>query len=472
MINRVLIRIKVVQMLFCYYLNRNEFKLYPVPDVPSRDKQFAYSMYLDLLLMVLRLTGYKVGNSTLSFSNKFIADNRIGKALRADSAIKETVYKRSAVAARYDSALEALYSEITKSALYRSYTHKKEKSVTDDMDFWTVIINTIFAKSAELLAAARTDENFTNVGFESALTMVESTIKSCGDSRKLLVDSRRDLRRSLDKAYELYNRLLLLPCALVQLQDQRLDAAKCKYLATAEDLNPNMRFVDNRMVKLLRDDEQLQDFAAENHINWYDDIDFLQKILDSIVKSELYANYMNAEEDSMQADCEFWRQVMKQIILPSDSLAELLESQSVYWNDDVDIIGTFVLKTFRRLSAVKEGDAAQAVLPQFKDKEDEKFGEELFTDTIDNYDTYRGHIDRFINANHWDPERLAFMDVIVMATAISELLNFPAIPIPVTLNEYIEIANAYSTPRSGQFINGILFSIINYLREEGKLLKK
>ena len=174
----------------------------------------------------------------------------------------------------------------------------------------------------------------------------------------------------------------------------------------------------------------------------------------------------------MQADCEFWRQVMKQIILPSDSLAELLESQSVYWNDDVDIIGTFVLKTFRRLSAVKEGDAAQAVLPQFKDKEDEKFGEELFTDTIDNYDTYRGHIDRFINANHWDPERLAFMDVIVMATAISELLNFPAIPIPVTLNEYIEIANAYSTPRSGQFINGILFSIINYLREEGKLLKK
>ena len=121
---------------------------------------------------------------------------------------------------------------------------------------------------------------------------------------------------------------------------------------------------------------------------------------------------------------------------------------------------------------MKEGDAAQAVLPQFKDKEDEKFGEELVTDTIDNYDTYRGHIDRFINDNHWDPERLAFMDVIVMATAISELLNFPAIPIPVTLNEYIEIANAYSTPRSGQFINGILFSIINYLREEGKLLKK
>ena len=98
--------------------------------------------------------------------------------------------------------------------------------------------------------------------------------------------------------------------------------------------------------------------------------------------------------------------------------------------------------------------------------------EELFTDTIDNFDTYRGYVDKFINSSQWDPERLAFMDVIIMCTAISELLNYPAIPIPVTLNEYIEIANSYSTPRSGQFINGILYSVISHLQEEGKLLKK
>jgi len=473
MINRVLIRIKVVQMLFSYYINRNEFKLYPTPDIPSRDKQFAYSMYLDLLLMVLRLSGYKVGDSPLAYTNKFLNDNRIGKALRADSAIKETVYKRASVATRYDTALESIYSEILKSAIYRSYTHRKQKTVTDDMDFWSVIISTIFAKSTELLTAARTDENFTNVGFENAIVMLNDTVKSCGDSRKLLVDSRRDLRRSLDKAYELYNRLLLLPGALVQLQEQRLDAAKNKYLATPEDMNPNMRFVDNRMVKRLTADESLQDFADANHINWYDDIDFLQSMLDNILKSDIYADYMDSADDSLSADCEFWRQVMKLIVLSSDDLAELLESKSIYWNDDIDIIGTFVMKTFRRVSTASDENNLSAVaLPQFKDEEDERFGEELFTDTIDNYDTYRGYIDRFINANHWDPERLAFMDVIIMATAISELLNFPSIPIPVTLNEYIEIANSYSTPRSGQFINGILFSVINYLHEEGKLLKK
>lgn len=475
MINRVLIRIKVVQMLFCYFLNRNEFHLHAAPESASKDKQFAYTLYLDLLLMSLRLSGYKIGTSNVVFSNKFLTENRISKALKSDPAVKDTVYKRSAEAPRYDAALEAIYSQITQSAIYRSYTHRKDKSISDDLDFWNVIVNSIFQNSTELLAAARRDEDFTNVGFENALKMLDSTIKSCGDSRKLLIESKHSLRNSLDKAYELYNRLLVLPCALTQLQDQRLDAAKSKFLATSEDLNPNMKFVDNRLVTILNENEQLQDYCAEKHINWRDDLDFLLSMLDRITSSTLYAQYMESTDHSLESDCEFWRQVLKQIILPSDELAELLESKSVYWNDDSEIIGTFVIKTFRRIAKVGADDNSimrpQIVLPQFKDEEDERFGEELFTDVIAHFDEYRALIDRFINSNQWDPERLAFMDVIIMTAAISELLNYPAIPIPVTLNEYIEIANCYSTPRSGQFINGILYSVINYLREEGRLQK-
>ncbi len=473
MINRVLIRMKVVQMLFCYFLNRNEFHLYPAPESASRDKIYAYNFYLDLLLMALRLSGYKVGQSTLVFSNKYISDNRIGRALKADPAVKATIFKRSADAPRFDSALEAIYDQITKSAIYRSYTHRKEKSIQDDIDFWSVLINSIFMKCQDLLTAARTDENFTNVGYEAALQMMDATIRSCGDARKLLVESKNSLRRSLDKGYELYNRLLALPGALVELQDRRLDAGRHKYLVTAEDLNPNMKFVDNRMVKILAGDEKLSEYCEENHINWMDDIDFLQGVLDDILKSEIYQEYMASESSSLEADCDFWRQIMKRVILPSDRLADLLEDKSVFWNDDVDIIGTFVLKTFRKIGQCTEEDQAEScLLPQFKDKEDERFGEHLFTDTVDNFESYRAYIDKFINANSWDPERLAFMDVIIMSAAISELINFPAIPVPVTLNEYIEIANYYSTPRSGQFINGILFSVINHLREEGAIQKK
>lgn len=468
MINRALIRIKVVQMLFCYFLNRNEFKLHPAPMSASRDKQYAYNLYLDLLLMALRLSGYRIGQSGLTFSNKFLSENRIGKALKSDSTVKDVVYKRSTEATYYDAALEKIYTAIIGSAAYRSYTHKKGLTISDDVMLWNVIINDIMAKSSELLDAARRDETFTNVGFENAFKMFDETVRSCGDSSKLLIESRSSLRNSLGKAYELYNRLLLLPVALVELQERRIDAAKCKYLATAEDLNPNMRFVDNRLVKFLSDNELLCDYKDEKKINWNDDPDFLMAILDEIQASDLYNQYMNSDTESMEEDCEFWRQIMKQIILTSDRLAELLESKSVYWNDDVDIIGTFVCKTFRRVAKVEK----HPILPQFKDEEDEQFGERLFMDTIKNFDQYRSYIDMFINARQWDPERLAFMDVIIMSTAISELINFPAIPIPVTLNEYIEIANAYSTPRSGQFINGILYSVITYLQENGILLKK
>lgn len=472
MINRVLIRIKVVQMLFSYFLNRNEFSLQPSPESASRDKQYAYSLYLDLLLMVLRLSGHKIAD-TISFSNKYLSENKIGKALKSDSSVKSTVFKRVGEAGRYDAALESIYNQIISSAIYRSYTHRKNKSIGDDIEFWSVVVNTIFMKNKQLLDAARIDPMFTNNGYESALKMLDETLNSCGDSRRLLIESRHALETSLDKAYELYNRLLILPVALTELQDRRLDAARNKYLATSEDLNPNLRFIDNRLVKILADDKTLNDYCEDKKIYWSNDPDFLMAILDKIVGSPLYTNYMESNDDSLEADAEFWRQVMKQIILPSDQLAEYLEDKSVYWNDDIDIIGTFVVKTFRRAAnASDDAEAESFVMPQFKDAEDERFGEELFTDTVAHFDEYREMIERFINSSQWDPERLAFMDVIIMATAISELLNYPAIPIPVTLNEYIEIANYYSTPRSGQFINGILFSVINYLREQGRLLKK
>lgn len=178
---------------------------------------------------------------------------------------------------------------------------------------------------------------------------------------------------------------------------------------------------------------------------------------------------MAEDETSFAKDCELWRTLLRMVVFPSDSLAEALEQRSVYWNDDLTIMGTFVLKSIKHFAAAKSGEVN--LLPIYKDEEDARFGPELFLTAIKERDTYRSYIDRFVNDSSWDPERLAFMDIVILVTAITELLKFPSIPMAVTMNEYVEIANYYSTPRSGQFINGVLFSIANYLKEEGKLNK-
>ncbi|MDE6085978.1 MAG: transcription antitermination protein NusB, partial [Muribaculaceae bacterium] len=267
----------------------------------------------------------------------------------------------------------------------------------------------------------------------------------------------------------LYHLLLLLPVEITQLQKQRILSAKEKYVPTSSDLNPNTRFIDNAFVKLVAESDEMADYIKARPINF--DVHFPQvkQLLDSILASKVYEEYMEMETTDRAKDCEFWRKVMKSIILPSDSLIEMLENGSIYWNDDLEIMGTFALKTIKQTAAY---NGPLKLLPKFKDDEDANFGIKLFLDTIHNRETYRGYIDKFIDPKQWDSDRLAFMDIVIMMVAISEIINFPAIPIPVTMNEYIEIANSYSTARSGQFINGMLFSIVKYLRSEGIILKE
>ena len=162
-----------------------------------------------------------------------------------------------------------------------------------------------------------------------------------------------------------------------------------------------------------------------------------------------------------------WRNFLRYVVFPSDDLNEALEGKSVYWNDDIDTIGTFVLKTIRRF---EEGENSP-LLPQFKDDEDSRFGRELFNEVLKHKDEYNAIIEEALNKDSWDTDRLAFMDTVIARTALAELLNFPKIPVSVTINEYIEIAKAYSTPKSSFFLNGLLGAAVTNLRKQGKLLK-
>lgn len=475
MVNRILIRIKVVQMLYSYLLTRSEFKIDTAPDTASRDKKYAYTVYVDLLLLVLQLSGIRLRRSDGSLSPAVDADaallrNRVGKALYDNDTVKELLLRGGNDTSRFDALLQPLADRIAKSAALRDYKKVKSPTLADDVRFWLTVLNTLVAADPSFVEVLRSGDDFTLVGFESGVRRLSDTLTSYQDTRLTYVNARRDLQTSLDKAYDLYYSLFVLMMEITREQAMRMDSAKSKFLATHDELNPDTRFVDNRFIARLAENERLAEYIKEHPADWAEDGALVRSLLGSIMQSKLYADYMASDDDSYEADCEFWRAVMRTIILPSDDLAEALEAKSVYWNDDLQIMGTFVLKTIKQFASAENKEVD--FLPHYKDDEDRDFGPDLFRYAVENCETYRSYIDRFINASQWDPERLAFMDIVVMVAAIAELVNYPAIPVPVTMNEYVEIANCYSTPRSGQFVNGILFSVVSYLNQEGIIAKQ
>ncbi len=229
-----------------------------------------------------------------------------------------------------------------------------------------------------------------------------------------------------------------------------------------------MRFVDNEFVKALEADPQIQELLEKGTYSWIaSDPILLSSLLKLILCSDEYHNYMSASSTDFAGDCEFWRRMLKYVLFPSQELAEAMEDKSVFWNDDIDIIGTFVLKTVRRFAEQNP----EPVLPMYKDEEDATFGRDLFTRAVRGKEEYRALIDSVLNKDSWDSDRLAFMDVVICLTAVAEILGFPKIPVNVSINEYIEIAKAYSTGKSGFFINGLLGGIVSKLSAEGKLMK-
>lgn len=475
MINRILIRIKVVQILYSYLLSRNEFKIEPAPEGAPRDKRFAYSVYLDMLMLIQELSGIRcnaapAGHQAIE-ADRVLAANRVGRALANNEALKATTAKTHADIELITPLLPQLLDAVTSSAAYADFKRKRSHSLDDDVRFWTVILETTILKDHALQQALRANADFSLTGLHHGIFAAAETLRSYNDSRTALEKARHDLKTSLDKAYELYYALLQLIVDITAEQAYRLEMAKNKYLPSSEDLNPNTRLLDNRLATFLQDDPRLQEFISKHPAAWNEAPGLLKSLLDLVLESEYYAQYIETAQTDWRSDCEFWRNVMRHVILPSDALAEALETQSIYWNDDLNTIGTFLLKSLRRL-AMSENPSADpdAFLPQFKDEEDAAFGKQLFDFAVKGREQYRTDIDRFINPE-WDPERLAFMDIVIMITALAEVVNFPAIPIPVSLNEYIEIANAYSTPRSGPFINGILYSAIKDLVASGVVRK-
>jgi len=287
--------------------------------------------------------------------------------------------------------------------------------------------------------------------------------KNCKD----LALAENELMFGIQKSYDLYHYLLLLIILITDTEQKRLDKQKNKFLATDSERNPNTRLADNRLAEQLNLNKHLQKFAHEKGTFWNnEDFHFIRSTLNKILQTDIYRDYLESS-DTYESDQNFWVKIFKNLILKDDELAEVLEDQSIYWNDDLEIIGAFVLKTIRQLTAETPPD--QPLYPMFKDAEDKDFAIHLLHQSLIEVDDNSLRIKNQIN--NWDIERLALMDLYIIQIALAELRNFPSIPVSVTLNEYIDLARYYSTPKSPVFINGILDAIVKELKNENLLFK-
>lgn len=276
----------------------------------------------------------------------------------------------------------------------------------------------------------------------------------------------KELLFSLSKAYDLYNYLLGLIVAITQEERRRVDIATRRAEREGTE-TPSQRFAFNKFATQLEENKQLNLFMEDKKMSWENDVEAVRKLCDQIEQSPLYQEYMMSDAEDYETDRELWRRIYRTLIQGNEDLDAILEEKSLYWNDDKEIVDTFVLKTIKRFDPANKAD--QELLPEYDETEDREYALKLFRSTILNADTYQRYMSE--TSRNWNFSRLAYMDVVLMQIAIAEMLTFPNIPISVTINEYVDLAKLYSTPKSGGYINGMLDAIARHLVDTGRLLK-
>ncbi len=298
------------------------------------------------------------------------------------------------------------------------------------------------------------------------IKVVQLTYAYYQNGSKNIESAEKELIFSLSKAYDLYNYLLALIVGITQESRRHLEVAQSRAKREGTAM-PSQRFAYNRFALQLEENHMLNDFMESQKKSWSDEPEFLKNIFTQISESQIYKDYMASPEDSYAADRELWRKLYRTLIENNAELDALLEEQSLYWNDDKEIVDTFVLKTIKRFD--EKNKASQKLLPEYDSEEDKDYARKLFRATIMNADEYQHYMSEA--SRNWDFSRLAYMDIVIMQIAIAEMMTFPSIPVNVTINEYVELAKLYSTPRSAGYINGMLDAIARHLIETGHLLK-
>ncbi len=299
------------------------------------------------------------------------------------------------------------------------------------------------------------------------LKVVQIVYSYCQSGSRNIDAAEKELDLSLSRAYKLYVSLLLLMVEVgrmgLRMDEMRRNRARRLGLKELD----NSRFGNNRFLLQLESNRHLRECVDDLKVSWAEHEDYVRKLYTQIEDSKLYANYMAAEEDTYANDHDFWRKAYRQFICDNDELDDILEEMDIYWNDDKAIVDTFVLKTIKQFSEKSTDD--QPLQPEYRDEQDHNFAVRLLRHAITGADTYTEYI--AATTRGWDISRVALMDRIIMQVALAELLTFPEIPVGVTINEYVELAKMYGSPKSGKYVNATLDTIVKRLVKEHKLIK-
>lgn len=290
-----------------------------------------------------------------------------------------------------------------------------------------------------------------------------SHFKSESDS---LIVSEKNLLFSIDKTYELYHQLLWLVVDVANYAENRIELGRRKKLPTPEELNPNTRFVDNRVIAAIRDSEELTDYLQRKKLGWVQYPELIKKLYILLTDSDFYRQYMTVRR-GLSKETPLWSKSFIPGIVCRVRGAGRGDRGAIYFLDGrCRFCDDHVLRT---LSDMREGRQELPLLPQYKSDDDREYVRELFRHALVHFREYAEYIGRY--TSNWEVERIAFMDNVIMVAAMSELIAFPSIPVKVTLDEFIEIAKYYSTPGSSTFINGVLDKVVEALTAEKRIQK-
>jgi transcription antitermination protein NusB len=278
-----------------------------------------------------------------------------------------------------------------------------------------------------------------------------------------LAQAEAELMFSITKTYDLYHFLLLLVLDIADVANEKIGQALQKRMPAPEDLNPRRRFADNLIIVQLRKNLALMNYISARKLSWANFSHIPRMMYNKMIIWDVYIEYMHSEEHNYTSDKKFIIKLITILFANSEDLNANLEEQSIYWNDDMEYTAAMIEKTLKRFKA--DSDENTSLMPLFKNEEDEEFVKKLFRKAILNTKKCSELIDT--NTTNWEVERIALMDILVMQLAITEILEFPEIPVKVTLNEYIEIAKYYCTSKSSTFVNGILDNIVKEIRKQG-----
>ena len=289
-------------------------------------------------------------------------------------------------------------------------------------------------------------------------------------------DAEAELKESCEATRDLFVYMCGLVAPLTEIARERIENLRTKFNPTEEEKNPNMKFCDNALARLLSEDEDLNKALKQRKFSWDQYDIFMRKVLDSVYSKKYFSDYMNSGKSSLEEDCRLFVKIYEEELADMPELERILEDMSLYWNDDLAYALTWCCRSFEDIAKGGRWTLPYLYQSQMKGatgeavEDDQLFVKRLLSLTLVNYEKYSKMV--YDSAKGWDADRLFLCDVVLVVMGIAEIVGFPMIPLKVSMNEYVEISKFYGTPKSRVFVNGILDRIVKKLQEDGTITKK